>query len=134
MIDVETIIFNQIAGALRSSYDGIWVSGEVTDLPASFPAVTIVEQDNSVVGRMRTTNIENAAALMYEVNVYSNTIGYKKAEAKAIMAAVDAEFARLGFSRTMCNPISNLQDAKIYRMIARYQADVDKDFWVYQAQ
>ena len=101
---------------------------------AKFPAVTIVESDNAIVQRMRTANIENAATLMYEVNVYTNTVGYKKSEAKDIMEAVDGEFSKLGFARTMCNPISNLSDATIYRMVARYTATVDKDFWVYRAE
>ena len=64
MIDVENIVFSTIATALREKYDGIFVSGEYTDLPARFPAVTIVEEDSAVVQRMRTTNIENAVTLM----------------------------------------------------------------------
>lgn len=133
MIDVESTVFNKIAESLRNIYDGIFVSGEYTDVPARFPAVTIVESDNAVVQRMRTINIENAVSLMYEVNVYTNTEGYKKSEAKDIMETIDNEFVNLGFTRTMCNPISNLSDARIYRIVARYTASVDKDFWVYQA-
>lgn len=122
MIDIENSVFADIAGVLRSTYSGIFVSGEYTPSPASFPAATIAEMDNSAYQKMRTTTIENAAQLMYEVNVYSNKIGYKKMEAKAIMSTIDEQFARLGFARTMCNPVSNLQDATIFRLVARYQA------------
>lgn len=108
------------------------MSGEYTDLPARFPAVTIVEEDNAVVQRMRTTNIENAVSLMYSANVYTNTVGYKKSEAKDILEVVDDEFSKMGFARTMCNPVANLQDATIYRIVARYEATVDKDLWVYR--
>lgn len=132
MIDIETQVYSAIAGVLRVEYPGIFVSGEFTDLPARFPAVTIVESDNSIVQRMRTTNIENAVNVMYEVNVYSNKVGYKKAEAKEILATIDDEFSRLGFARTMCNPVANLQDATIYRIVARYEAAVDKDLWIYR--
>lgn len=132
MISPENIVFSTIATALREKYDGIFVSGEFTDLPAKFPAVTIVESDNSIVQRMRTTNIENAVSVMYEANVYTNTVGYKKSEAKDIMETVDDEFTKLGFARTMCNPVANLQDATIYRMVARYEATIDKDLWVYR--
>lgn len=134
MIDVESIVFSQVAEALRLTFPGIFVSGEYVDTPAKFPAVTIVESDNAVVQRMRTTKIENAVTLMYEVNVYTNTVGYKKSEAKDIMESIDNEFVKLGFARTMCNPISNLSDATIYRMVSRYTATVDKDLWVYRAQ
>lgn len=133
MIDPENIIFSTVATALRDKYD-VFVSGEYTDLPAKFPAVTIVQIDNAIVQRMRTTNIENAVSVAMEVNVYTNTVGYKKSEAKDIMETVDEEFTKLGFARTMCNPVSNLQDATIYRIVARYQASVDKNFYIYRAE
>lgn len=131
MIDLESDVFDAVAVILREAYPGIIVSSEYDSSPVSFPAVTIMEADNSVYQRMRTTAIENAVQLMYEVNVYSNKIGYKKIEAKSIMNTIDSEFERLGFTRTMCNPIPNLQDATIYRLTARYEAVADKDFWIY---
>lgn len=134
MIDCESYIFSQIASVLRGAYPGIFVSGEYTASPAEFPSVTIIESDNAVVQRMRTTNMENAVTLLYEVNIYTNTVGYKKSEAKKILSLIDTEFAKMGFARMMCNPISNLQDATIYRIVARYQAAVDKALWVYRAE
>ena len=131
LIDPENIIFSTVATALRDKYD-VFVSGEYTDLPAKFPAATIVQIDNAIVQRMRTTNIENAVSVAMEVNVYTNTVGYKKSVAKDIMETVDEEFTKLGFARTMCNPVANLQDATFYRMVARYEATVDKDLWVYR--
>lgn len=80
---------------------------------------------------MRTLRIENAASVLYEVNVYSNKIGYKKAEAQEIMSFIDEILAKLGFTRTMLNPLPNLADATIYRLTARYEAVVDKDNWIY---
>lgn len=79
MIDIESFLFSRIAGVLRASYEGIFVSGEYVDSPAKFPAVTIVESDNSVLQKMRTAapNLENAVSLMYEVNIYTNTEGFK---------------------------------------------------------
>lgn len=134
MISPESFVFSKIAGVLRAEYPNIFVSGEFVDSPAKFPAATIIEADNSVYKRMRTTNIENAASLMYEINVYSNKTGYKKSEAKAIMDTIDQQFAALGFTRTMCNPVSNLQDATIYRMVARYEGvvvpELHKDYQI----
>ena len=133
MIDIESFLFSRIAGVLRASYEGIFVSGEYVDSPAKFPAVTIVESDNSVLQKMRTAapNLENAVSLMYEVNIYTNTEGFKKSEAKDILETVDSEFSKLGFTRTMSNPISNLQDAKIFRIVVRYEGVADKDFRIY---
>lgn len=143
MIDIENFVFGRVANRLRAKYanaDGspaIFVAGEATDIPARFPAVTIVEASNSVVQRMRTVrNIENAASVMYEVNIYSNLTGYKKSQAKEILQEIDAEFAEMGLARTMANPISNLQDATIYRIVARYEgvvtAEVGGDDTVYR--
>ena len=133
MIDIESFLFSRIAGVLRASYEGIFVSGEYVDSPAKFPAVTIVESDNSVLQKMRTAapNLENAVSLMYEVNIYTNTEGFKKSEATDILETVDSEFSKLGFTRTMSNPISNLQDAKIFRIVVRYEGVADKDFRIY---
>lgn len=122
MIDFETTLFGKIATVLRDKFPNIFVAGEQTASPASFPAVTIVEQDNSVVDSMRTANkIENAVDLMYEVNVYSNLTSGKKAQAKKILSVIDEEFEKLGFERIMKNPIDNLQDTTIFRYIARYE-------------
>ncbi len=131
MIDAESDVFGIVATKLRDTYDGIFVSGEYVDTPARFPAVSLFEADSSVYQRVRTTNIENAEKVMWEVNVYSNKTGYKKMEAKKIMDTVDTELAQLGFTRTMMTPASNLQDATIYRIVARYEAVIDKDLWIY---
>ena len=69
---------------------------------------------------------------MFELNVYSNKTKGKKAECKAIAALVDSELARLGFTRTMLNPIPNMDDATIYRMLGRYTAKVSKENVIYR--
>lgn len=128
----ENFIFSDIANVLRVQFSGIFVSGEYVDAPAKFPAVTIVEADNSVYQRaISSSGIEGAMSLLYEVNVYSNKISGKKQETKEIMETVDDEFERLGFVRTMCNPVANLQDNKIYRMVARYTGVCDKNYVIY---
>lgn len=133
MIDIENDIFNAVAVPLRETFKGIWVTGDTTDIPVEFPVVTIEERDNFVYTRARTTNIENAVNVMYEVNVYTNRVGYKKKDAQDIMAFIDNILSQLGFTRTMMQPIDNLSDATIYRLTARYDAVVDKDNWIYQS-
>ena len=132
MIDLENDVFTAVATALRAARTGIFVTGEYTPTPPKLPAVSIVEADNRVYERMRTTDIENAVTVMYEVNIYSNKASGKKAEAKAIAATVDSAFEAIGFTRTMKNQVPNLNDTKIYRIVCRYEAVIDKDFWIYQ--
>ena len=132
MINLEYDIFTAVATALRTAHQGIYVTGEYVPTPPQLPAVSIIEADNKVFRKMRTLNIENAASVMYEVNVYSNKASGKKAEAKSIVETLDAKFAEIGFTRTMMNQVPNLFDASIYRIVCRYEAVIDKDYWIYQ--
>lgn len=132
MIDPEFAVYNAVVTELKLMYPGVFATGDVSSTPAKFPAVSIVEISNSVVERVRTRKIENAVAVAFEVNVYSNKIGYSKMEAKEILSTVDAAFEKLGFTRTLCNPMQNLEDNSIYRVVARYEAVIDGDNWIYQ--
>ena len=124
MIDVENDVYSTVANELRTAFPGISVYGEYIESPANFPAVTIVEADNRVLTNMRTVKIENAASVMYEVNVYSNKASVRKEQAKAIATKADEVFESLGFTRTFREQIPNLRDATIYRIVCRYEAVV----------
>jgi hypothetical protein len=69
---------------------------------------------------------------MYEVNVYSNQQTGKKSKCKEIFKIIDNEFQKLGFTRTLKEPIPNLKNATIYRMIGRYTAVVSADERIYR--
>ena len=69
---------------------------------------------------------------MNEVNVYSNKGVNKKTECKNIMGVIDGAMATLGFSRTMLNPIPNMEEATIYRILGRYRAVISKNKFVYR--
>ena len=133
MINIENEIFTVIANAIRTAYPGAFVVGEYVKAPPRFPCVSIIEQDNAVYDKTQTSgNLENHASVMYEVNVYSNKKSGKKSECKAIASLIDNEFAALGFSRTMLQPIPNGDDATIYRIVGRYMGVVSKDLKVYR--
>ena len=132
MIDIENDIFSYVATKVRDAHTGIYVAGEYVNAPPSFPAVSIIQNGNSVLQRMRTVNIENAVSVMFEVNIYSNKVTGKKAEAKSIAETLDNAFAEIGFTRTMCNQVANFADATIYRIVCRYEAVIDKNYMIYQ--
>lgn len=128
MINVENEVFDTVAEKVRKEYSNIYLTGEYVKSPPSFPAGSIVEMDNSVYTSTQTSSgNENHASVMYEVNVYSNKTKGKKTECKAIISLIDNEMSALGFTRTMLQPIPNMDDATIYRMTARYKAIVSKD-------
>ena len=133
MIDVENEIFNTIAKVVRKAYPSAFVSGEYIRTPSKFPFVSIIEMSNTAYDKTQSSGgLENHASLMYEVNVYSNKTSGKKSECKAIATLIDNELAALGFSRTMLQPIPNMDDATIYRMTGRYTAVISKDKKLYR--
>ena len=133
MINIESEVFTTIARAIRTKYPDAYVVGEYVKAPSRFPCISVIEVSNTMYDRTQSSGSpENHADVMYEVNVYSNkTIG-KKSECKAIAALIDNEFAALGFSRTMLQPIPNMDDATIYRMTGRYRGIVSQDYKVYR--
>lgn len=134
MIDLESDIFDYVAKRLRSAHSGVDVKAEYVELPANFPHVSIVEADNRILTRMRTNNIENAVEVMFEVNIYSNQVGTKKSQAKAIATTADEAFTEIGFTRTFREQIPNLNDATIYRIVCRYEAVIDKNYVIYHSE
>ena len=134
LIDIENALFTRIAIAVRLQFPEAYVSGEYVAQPPRLPAVYIVEQDNSVYLPGRDSgDIENFANVAYQVDVWSNRTVGKKTESKAIMAIVDTEFAKLGFTRTFLNPVQNLNDPNIFRMTGLYRAVVSKDHYIYRS-
>jgi len=133
MIDVESQVFQACADAFHAAYPNGYIAGEYVSKPPKFPAVSVVEMDNTVLERgIDSGDIENFADVMYQVDVYSNLNKGKKAQAKAIIALIDEQLVHFGFTRSFLNPIQNFNDATIYRMTARYRAVVGKDHYIYR--
>ena len=133
MINIESAVFDIIATAVRSEYPDAYIVGEYVKSPSQFPCISIVEIDNVAYDRTQSSgSLENHADVTYEVNIYSNKTSGKKSECKAIASLIDNELATLGLSRTMLQPIPNVDDATIYRMLGRYRGVVSKDFKIFR--
>lgn len=145
MIDVEDQIFLAIQTKLYDAFGKpkktskgtytvpIYVSGEYQKMPSSFPYVSVMEIDNASYERTRdSASNENHVAVVYQVDVYSNKDKGRKKQCKEILAVVDKEMEHLGFTRTMQNPMPNLEDATVFRFTARYRAVVSKDEVIYR--
>ena len=116
MIDCENEIFSIVSKAVREEYPSVFISSEYIRTPSKFPFVSLIEMSNTAYDRTQTNgSLENHASLMYAVDIYSNKTSGKKSECKAIASLIDNELAALGFSRTMLQPIPNMDDAKIGR-------------------
>ena len=133
MIDIENEVFNEVSKRVRKKFPKIFMTGEYVKSPSSFPCISLVEMDNAPYRESQTSEcMENHTAVMYEMNVYSNKTKGKKAECKEIVGLVDDILAELGFTRIMLEPVPNLNDATIYRMLGRYRAIVSKNKTIYR--
>ena len=137
MIDMEDEIFGEVSERIYTKFSEqhpeIFVTSEYVKSPPSFPCVSLVEVDNSVLRNTQNTGSnENHVTVLYELNVYSNKTFGKKAECKEIVAFIDETLAELNFTRTMLEPVPNLDDATIYRMLGRYRAIISKNKTIYR--
>ena len=131
MIDVEAQVFTAVKTAVTASFENCLLQSTLTLIPASYPAVCIEEVDNYVdVRGSDSGNTERRAEVVYEVNVFSNALTGKKAEAKAILKIIDEKMNDLGFVRRTRRPVS-LDSATAYRLVARYAAVVGSDEKIY---
>ena len=128
MIDVENEVFSRVASKVRGEFPKIMMTSEYVRSPSSFPHVSLEEKDNTSYTNTETSSCsENHISVMYEVNVYSIKTSGKKSECKKIIALIDKEMLSIGFNRVMLQPIPNIDDATVYRILARYRAVVSKD-------
>ena len=121
MIDCENEVYTRIARVLRDKFPGINIAGEYVNAPSSFPHVSITQSDNSVVSEQMTWSAE-MAQVMFEINIYSNKADGRKTECKSIAKVIDDVMFRMNFKRMALTPIPNMEDATIYRIVARYRA------------
>lgn len=128
MIDCENEVYTRIARVLREKFPGINITGEYVKAPSSFPHVSITQSDNSAVSE-KMTGCAEMAQVMFEINVYSNKTDGKKTECKTIAKVIDEVLFGMNFKRLALNPVPNLEDATIYRIVARYRAMTDGQFF-----
>lgn len=126
--DIETDVFDAVSTAIESEFSDVFITGEYVHAPEFFPAVSIIEEDNSAFLPALDSEGSHHSQLMYEVNVYSNLKSGRKAQAKAIMQKIDEKMSELGFVRLSRQPMT-LPNAEtsIYRMNARYRTVVDEN-------
>lgn len=128
MIDCENEVYTRIARVLRDKFPGINIAGEYVNAPSSFPHVSITQSDNSVISEQMTGSAE-MAQVMFEINIYSNKADGRKTECKAIAKVIDDVMFRMNFKRMALTPIPNMEDATIYRIVARYRAMTDGKYF-----
>lgn len=132
MIDIENIVFNMIAVALREEFPGINVYSRLTFTPSAFPCVCVEEADSVAYRETQDSgSMENHAEVMYEINVFSNLQSGAKAECRSIFAFIDEIMASHGFSRYAKVPVLEAGPVQ-YRLTGRYRGVVSRDHLIYR--
>lgn len=132
MIQIWNLVLERLLVRLEAEGVTVDYSTEDNPSPAKFPHLSLVESDDYTYTRTMTRKGEQHAAKMYSVNVYSNSEAGRKAEAEKIMAIVDDEMLAMGFVRRSMLPVSNLHNATVYRIAARYSGVVSKSGMIYR--
>lgn len=128
MNDCENEVYTRVARVLREKFPGINLSGEYVKAPSSFPHVSITQSDTVTV-YMKTSDTRQYDRLLFEVNIYSNKASGKKTECKAIASAIDDVMFSMNFRRMSMTPVPNMEDASIYRIVARYRVTTDGKYF-----
>lgn len=130
MIDYEVKIFNKVHAVVAPlCANKKFVSTIIAEAPTSFPAASLIELDNrTVIGRQTSTPIESFARITYQLDVYATT----KAKCREVFAAADGAMIAMNFSRMSGQYVNNAENTKVFRYVARYEAEIDPDGNIYR--
>ena len=78
--------------------------------------------------RQSSTPGENFARLTYQMDVYAES----KSKCREVFAEADGAMTEIGFNRFSGQYIPNLENTKVFRYTARYEAEIDRDGVIYQ--
>ena len=128
MIDIENIVYNNVATAVRAAfgtaYPDLTCDSEYVESPSGFPHVSVYEMNNVTLDKTLTDAlVEHHARVTFEINVYTNNGGGRKLLAKDIADVVDTAMLGMKFRRTLSIVTPNI-DRSIYRKTMRYEAIV----------
>lgn len=129
MIDYEQKIFNAVRPAVINKVASGGFKSVYVQSDEALPAVSFMEMDNSTVKSFQTnTPTENLATITYEVQIYATT----KARCRDIFKALDDAMLQLNFNRLSGTYVPNLDNIKVFRYVARYEANIDRNGVIYR--
>lgn len=133
MIDYLNEIFSSVAVPVRETHPGVVVTGEYMRHPSQFPALTLDETQNVTVEQLEDSSKEEKfSELTYRLQVFSNKVSGKKAEARAIFTTADRVMRGLGFRRITYTTTPEIYESTIYSITATYDAIAGVDGVIYK--
>jgi len=132
VIDISNELYSEIAAGVRAQFPAVFITGTANPAPPSFPTASIAEISNTTYTRtLDSSNRENHARLMWEINVYSNLASGARAQCREIMRVIDELFIFRNFTRSFSEFVGNA-DRGVTRLAARYTAIVDREKRLYR--
>jgi len=130
MIDYEVKIFNKVHAVVAPlCANKKFVSTIITEAPSAFPAASLIEVNNRTVrARQSSTPVENFSLVTYQLDVYATT----KSKCREVYAAADTAMLAMNFSRMSGLYMNNAENTKVFRYVARYEAEIDQDGNIYR--
>lgn len=130
MIDVEVKVFNRVYQTVAPlCANKKFVSTIITEKPTAFPAASLIEIDNRTVRTTQSsTPVENYSLITYQLDVYATT----KSKCREVYAAADEAMIAMNFTRTSGQYMNQLDNTKVFRYVARYEAVVDTEGNLYR--
>ena len=130
MIDREVQIFNRVYAAVAPlCAENKFVSTVITEKPTAFPAASLIEINNRTVpARQSSTPVENFATVLYQLDVYATS----KSKCREVFAAADEVMISLNFNRIAGQYMDNASNTKVFRYVARYEAEIDREGNIYR--
>lgn len=133
MIDYQNEVFTQVATTVRAKHEGVSIGGEYVRRPSEFPTITLDEIENVTVAELvDSSDTEKFSGVTYRLQVFSNKVRGKKAEARAIFATADSVMLGLGFRRITYTTTPEIYESTIYSITATYEAIVGANGYVYK--
>lgn len=133
MIDIFNEVFTQTATALRAKFSKIRVTGEYVQTPVSYPAVALDEIDN-IETSVDSSERERYNRIRYRVQVFSNRISGKRAEARSIQNEVDKVFKDMGFKRTSYSTTPDIINNTVYCITTVFSAIIDENGYIHGSE
>lgn len=132
MIDIEAEIYTSVRNAIKTKYPNAYVSGKPLNKPTEFPAVSLIEAENTPTTKTADNeNIENTVNLLYEAQIFSVSDN-KKTECKDILSIIDSVMYDYNFNKILGRSVPNMVDTSVYRMVGRYTAIADNNNNLYR--
>jgi len=100
------------------------VSPSYEPINTTFPYITIEEKSN-IFAQKELGGNEKFSLIMYEINIYDNSIYHISVCRNLANVCNETLSRRFGFKRIFQEPMFNVADSTIYRILQRYNGYID---------